>query len=261
MGPGPDSVYRRLVAPCGVALARPAAADAIADMLARAPLHELAANDPAAVMLGGRGAAWRIAEPGGRGSWVIRHGLRGGAVMGPLLHDRYLRVGEPRPFAEARVSLAARERGVRTPRVVAGVSYAGGLFRRGDVVTEFLEGPTLADAVRGDSTSDRLDRRTALSLAGALVREITRAGVEHADLNATNILLHTRADGVEAWVLDLDRARLHPEPVVSPGVRMLERLRRSLRKLADPALSDAEWAALAEGAGDPLDPLPRKDAR
>jgi len=62
---------------------------------------------------------------------------------------------------------------------------------------------------------------------GAAVAELHRAGVDHADLNAHNLLLD--AQGAVS-VIDFDRGRLR-----APGAwtsRNLRRLRRSLAKVA-----------------------------
>jgi hypothetical protein len=66
---------------------------------------------------------------------VVRHYQRGGAV-GPILGDRYLSLGRYRPLCETVASLEARERGISTPAVVAGIVYPAGIFYRADLVTE-----------------------------------------------------------------------------------------------------------------------------
>jgi aminoglycoside phosphotransferase (APT) family kinase protein len=61
-----------------------------------------------------------------------------------------------------------------------------------------------------------------------------RAGVWHADLNLTNLLVAETGDP-DVTVLDFDRARLATGPLRARARRRnLERLARSLRKL-DPA--------------------------
>ena len=63
--------------------------------------------------------------------------------------------------------------------------------------------------------------------AGQLIARFHRAGLDHADLNAHNILFDGQGRG---WFIDLDRrACAFPPP---PGAkRNLARLHRSLRKL------------------------------
>ena len=63
---------------------------------------------------------------------------------------------------------------------------------------------------------------------GRCLRRFHDAGVQHADLNAQNIMLGAQG---EVWVLDFDRGRLR-----EPGAwreRVLDRLARSLAKIGD----------------------------
>ena len=63
--------------------------------------------------------------------------------------------------------------------------------------------------------------------AGAVIARLHRAGVDHADLNAHNILLDTRG---AFSVIDFDRGRLRAQGAWTS--RNLQRLRRSLRKIS-----------------------------
>jgi 3-deoxy-D-manno-octulosonic acid kinase len=221
-------------------------------------LYEWAARRHDARQLSGRGVVYSVPAPAsgpdGRHRWAVRHYRRGGAVA-PLLADRYLAVGVPRPRREAAASGALRMRGVPTPAVVAGACYRSGVFYRADLVTEMVPGTVdLAEAVftSGGNSEE------ALRTAGQLVALLAGAGVEHADLNAKNILVAKTATGPEAYVLDLDRCGIAGVDSASGAAlsrrrlqRSLQRLERSLRKLegrAQRVLTDAEWAALRDGA-------------
>ncbi|MEN8376482.1 MAG: lipopolysaccharide kinase InaA family protein [Gemmatimonadota bacterium] len=254
----------------------PELAEWVAGLLATGTVHGFAADAPDRAPLGGRGEAWRIRAPAPSRAqaWVVRHYVRGGAVAGPVLGDRYLRLGVPRPLAELRASERARARGVRTPRVLVAAWYARGPFARGDLVSEWIDGAfdlaaLLFGGTEGSPTAmpeiPPPDRDQALAAAGGLVRSLTMAGVEHVDLNATNIALRPTSAGLEAWALDLDRALIHPEPVVSAGVRMRDRLERSLAKLgAAPSarpLTPAELARFRDAAGDPREAVSAATAR
>jgi len=168
------------------------------------------------------------------GRWFVRHYRRGGA-LGRLLGDRYLRVGLPRPFREVRASEAARARRVPTPRVVAAVTYLHGPVYRADLAVRWIPeaielGDLLFDPERR-GLSGAADRKEALREAGILIRRLARAGIQHRDLNAHNILLRWSGGAPEAYVVDLDRCRIteEPAPGAIPGMRA--RLIRSIRKL------------------------------
>jgi 3-deoxy-D-manno-octulosonic acid kinase len=175
-----------------------------------------------------------IERPGGRGSihfidhgdrrWVLRRYLRGG-FPAQIARDRYLFTGEQRTrsFRELRLLDALRQRGLPVPAPVA-ASYRRGLVTYdAELITERLPGArSLADMLAAGRMDDA--RWTAI---GRCLRRFHDCGVQHADLNAHNIMLGERG---EVWLLDFDRGRLRP-----PGrwrQRVLDRLARSLAKVS-----------------------------
>lgn len=209
----------------------------------------------------GRGPVYVVAAPArgpdAREQWAVRHYRRGGAVA-RFAGDRYWGVGPTRPARELAVSVQARERGVRTPAVVAGAVYrpsglgrAAGLYRA-DLVTERVPcarslKQELVGGADGRGRAPDAEATRALFRAGRLVRALGESGLLHRDLNAGNILLD--AEG-EAWVVDLDRCRSGSARRSSDHSRMRSRLERSLRKLGNEhrrPLSRTEWEALRSG--------------
>jgi len=183
--------------------------------------------------------------------WAVRRFVRGGRLLPKLLGDRYLRTGTPRPFHEAMVSDAARERGVPTPRVMAAAVYWDGPFYRGDLVTEFVpDAPDLVEALfdtRRKGAGGALERMQALRASGALVRTMASAGLQHRDLNASNILLQWKGTAPQGMILDLDLSRLYPAGTPAALGPMARRLERSLRKWEGHTglrLSEREWRTL-----------------
>jgi hypothetical protein len=61
---------------------------------------------------------------------------------------------------------------------------------------------------------------------------MARAGIEHRDLNARNILFAGEREAPVAMLLDLDRCRVSPGGTRVAPWRMLRRLERSLQKIA-----------------------------
>ena len=195
-------------------------------------LFDYASARPDAQPLAGRGVAWHIAAPGSYTNerWVVRHYRRGGFVA-RFTQDRYVHSTPTRPVRELNASVRARSRGVATPEVVAAAIYPTGGWYRADIVTRFLpDSRDLADRLFTDGDAER--RRSAMRLAGGLVRAIHEAGVVHNDLNLRNILIASGADGERAWLLDLDRAVVMRDSAAKfERNLMLRRFARSLKKL------------------------------
>ncbi|MBX6364042.1 MAG: hypothetical protein IRZ00_09260 [Gemmatimonadetes bacterium] len=210
-----------------VALAEAWAAVAAA-VDAAGSLFDWAAGRPDARALLGRGTAYAVPAPGG--GWVVRHYRRGGA-MARWLGDRYARLGESRPLAELRASVAARERGVPTPEVVGLVVYPAGRFYRADIATREVPGARdLAAALWAEPPAGAEERLAACGAAGRLLRLLGERGVVHRDLNVKNILLEGEPARPGAWVLDLDGCRIVRRASWRQRRAMRSRLRRSVRK-------------------------------
>lgn len=170
---------------------------------------------------GGRGGAWFVETPFGPA--VLRRYLRGGLVA-QVNRDRYLWRGSnrTRSFAEFRLLRAVAEKGVPVPRPIAAYYRRVGLRYQAAILLERLENVrSLADraGVAGDGAP--------WEEAGRLIARSHRAGLDHADLNAHNLLFNAAGQG---WVIDLDRSELRI-PATGWRERNLARLRRSVLKL------------------------------
>jgi 3-deoxy-D-manno-octulosonic acid kinase len=171
---------------------------------------------------GGRGSAWFIAS--GTRQWALRHFRRGGLIA-RLSQDAYVWGGEHRvrAFAEWRLLAELAGRGLPVPKPVAARYSRAGLWYRCDLITErIVDAEPLSAVLAREELSE-----TPWRAIGAALARLHRAGVDHADLNAHNILLGP-ANMVS--VIDFDRGRLR-----APGgwsARNLRRLRRSLEKIS-----------------------------
>jgi 3-deoxy-D-manno-octulosonic acid kinase len=190
---------------------------------------------------------WRAAgavntEAGGRGSvafiecgvqhWVIRRYLRGG-VAAAIAHDRYLFTGEDRTrsFRELRLLGELCRRRLPVPAPVAACYRTRLVTYTAALITEKLPGARslsrrLAEAPLDEAQWARI---------GQTLRRFHDAGVQHADLNAHNIMLGEHG---EVWLLDFDRGRLREPGAWREGA--LDRLARSLRKIRG---ADTGWRA------------------
>lgn len=178
---------------------------------------------PAPVTAGGRGAAWFVESGFGRG--VLRRYKRGG-LAARASRDRYLWLGEDRvrSFAEFRLLASLRSQGLRVPAPLLAGYWRQGLAYRAAIVVERVEGASPLAACLDEPGAG------AWPAAGRAIARLHAAGVDHADLNAHNVLLDSAC---EAWLIDFDRGRRRP---VASGWREanLARLSRSLAKLASP---------------------------
>jgi 3-deoxy-D-manno-octulosonic acid kinase len=172
-------------------------------------------------MPGGRGGVTLLEAPGG--ACVLRHYHRGG-WMTPLLGDRYLWTGHDatRSFAEFRLLAALRRRGLPVPAPVAARYVRRWPYYRADLITRLVEGAqTLAEVVRAGALDAALAERV-----GRLVARFHAQGVDHADLNAHNVLL--AADAL--WLIDFDRGEIRAGGTAWK-LANLARLKRSLLKV------------------------------
>jgi len=208
--------------------------------------------DPAALAAstglrpGGRGRGTTLYFDTGGRTLVLRRYHRGG--MASRLGDRYLRLGLRRSRAWRELALLVRlhRAGLPVPRPVgARVQPLGTAspFARQFLLTEHLpDTRTLTEVLR--VTALAADDWQGI---GAAIARMHAAGVDHADLNAHNILLD---GGGRMYLIDFDRGRLR----AAPGewrARNLARLRRSLDKLSGQApglrFTEADWQALERG--------------
>ncbi|SRR5579883_116820 len=188
---------------------------------------------------GGRGSVVFVDTPAG--ICALRHYHRGGMVA-PILGDRYLWNGRERTrgFAEFRLLAELHAQELPVPEPVAARYLRNGVHYTADLLTRRIEhAHTLAEMIARRSLDARLAARV-----GQLIARFHAAKVDHADLNAHNVLVAPNG----LWLVDFDRGRIRR----SRGdwqLGNLRRLRRSLLKLgaceSDEARLDREiWTPL-----------------
>jgi 3-deoxy-D-manno-octulosonic acid kinase len=187
----------------------------------------------------GRGSAWFLeARDPTSPPHVLRHYRRGGLV-GRVVADHYLWIGEAatRSFRELTLLARIEALGLPAARPVAAHYHREGLVYRADLLTVAIPGATtLADRLAADAASVPWAR------IGATIRAFHDAGIRHADLNARNVLLG--ASGA-VHLIDFDRGS-----EARPGAWQaanLARLARSLAKFQGPGVESAEWQTLLAG--------------
>jgi 3-deoxy-D-manno-octulosonic acid kinase len=195
-----------------------------------------ARNEIAAVSAG-RGSAWFIGPAPHR--WVLRHYRRGGFIAN-ISKDRYLWAGEDRvrAFAEWRLLEYLTQRNLQVPKPVAAFYRRSGPTYRCDLITlRIPRAQPLSAALSAATLSAAAHAPIDWRGIGQAVARLHRLGVDHADLNAHNVLVGDA--GVS--IIDFDRGRLR-----APGswaAANLARLQRSLMKIG----AVANWSELMAG--------------
>jgi 3-deoxy-D-manno-octulosonic acid kinase len=194
---------------------------------ARLPQASAALLDPAQagarpVHGSGRGAAWFVQGPQGRG--VLRHYRRGG-LAARLSTDAYLWLGESRvrSVAEFHLLQALHREGLPVPAPLLAGYWRSGLAYRAALMVERIEGASSLAERLGPEADD-----VPWEAVGRMLARFHAAGVDHPDLNATNILFDAAG---QPWLIDFDRGRRRATPGAWARGN-LDRLQRSLAKLA-----------------------------
>jgi len=170
---------------------------------------------------GGRGGAWFVDAPSGPS--VLRLYLRGGWAA-RISRDQYLWNGSNRTrgFAEFRLTRELAAKGLPVARPIAASYLREGIRYRASILLERLPGvSSLAARAQDDGGDAPWDE------AGKLIARFHRAGLDHADLNADNVLFNAQEKG---WLIDFDQCSLRI-PATRWRENNLARLQRSLLKL------------------------------
>jgi len=169
----------------------------------------------------GRGCAWFVGD--GSRDWVLRHYRRGGFAA-KLAADRYVWTGEARvrAFAEWRLLDSLWRRGLPVAQPIAARFRRDRLFYRCDLLTRRVPQARPLSALLGGAAAPD----PPWGAIGAAVAALHHAGVDHADLNAHNVLIDARG---KICFIDFDRGRLRAHGRWT--MRNLRRLHRSVIKL------------------------------
>ena len=170
---------------------------------------------------GGRGGAWFV--DAAFGPAVLRQYRRGGWAA-KFSRDRYLWRGaaRTRSFAEFRLTRMLLEKGLPVPQPYAASYVREGLSYRAAILLErLMEVRSLADRALVAGSGAPWEE------AGRLIARFHREGLDHADLNAHNLLFDGNGRG---WMIDFDRGALRI-PATRWREANLARLLRSLLKL------------------------------
>lgn len=178
---------------------------------------------------GGRGSLYRF--PLGDGGYAIARRYRRGGLIHHFTHDLYWE--RPfRPLTELISTEIARQRAIPTVEVLAaGVEHVAFGLYRGWFISREAEGfINLWEWLRSKPSASA--RRQGIEIVAQVIARLHTAGIYHADLNLTNILVMPQTPQPQVLIIDFDRARVLTGPLSSrQQEKNLRRLRRSLLKL------------------------------
>ena len=173
---------------------------------------------------------------GAPGSLLIRRYRRGGFIR-HFLHETYWASWHSplRPLAELEATQTARQRGIPTGEVLgACVEWRSFGFYRGLLISRTADG--FVNWWEWLQTQPpQHERHQAATAVAQVVAQLHAAGIDHADLNLTNILIRCASETSthpSVLLIDFDRARVFPHPLPqNRREQNLRRLRRSINKL------------------------------
>jgi 3-deoxy-D-manno-octulosonic acid kinase len=185
----------------------------------------------------GRGAAHFVEYEGQR--WLLKPYYRGGFIR-KLSEKSYVFTGyeRTRMFREFRLLQSLQARGLPVPKPVAALAQRSSWRYTGAIILERLENVTsLQRLVENEAV-----KGTQWQSVGRTIALFHDNGVNHTDLNASNILL--RDD--EVFIIDFDGCTLKPASSERSRRGNLERLQRSLMKQQQGSqdLSSKGWSLL-----------------
>ena len=220
-----------------------------ADFEASAIALGLPRRDAVAALLAGTPAsqgrsATAILDLPGRTERLHLRPVRHGGWLAPLWAGRLL--GLARPIAQLHATEALRMRGAPVPRAVLVAGWRAAPLWRAVLATQQIEG-ALDGLTWLRAQPPPRELVLAAESAGRAVRRFHEAGGRHADLHVKNLLVRSQPDGVEIFVIDLDKTRCADPPPPRRRMQELMRLYRSLlrREVFEQVGRDARTAFFA----------------
>ena len=189
------------------------------------------------IRTGGRGGAYVVHTP--IGPLLLRRYLRGGMV-GPVLKDRYFFQGgnRTRSFSEFFLTADLFEKGAPVPEPIAATYWRSGKFYRAAILLQFLR-----DIRTFGSLMVNQGAKAPWADTGRLIAKAHRHGLDHADLNAHNIVFNARGQG---WLIDFDRSHVRI-PETAWRENNLQRLKRSVLKIQSEHSSQLDASVALQG--------------
>jgi len=170
----------------------------------------------------GRGSAWMVKSDDEK--MMLRHYYRGG-IPAHFIKDKYFWTGlnNTRSISEYRLLEKMFEMGLPVPQPIAAQVCKKGFFYQANILIKYiLHDCTFAGLLTSESKNKTWEK------VGSTIAEFHKKGINHADLNANNILI----DKQKVFLIDFDHSK-QCKPRAMWQRSNLNRLKRSIDKLTD----------------------------
>jgi 3-deoxy-D-manno-octulosonic acid kinase len=155
---------------------------------------------------------------------MLRHYYRGG-IPAHFIKDKYFWTGlnNTRSISEYRLLEKMFEMGLPVPQPIAAQVCKKGFFYQANILIKYiLHDCTFAGLLTSESKNKTWEK------VGSTIAEFHKKGINHADLNANNILI----DKQKVFLIDFDHSK-QCKPRAMWQRSNLNRLKRSIDKLTD----------------------------
>lgn len=170
----------------------------------------------------GRGSAWMVKSDNDK--MMLRHYYRGG-IPARFIKDKYFWTGlfNTRSFSEYKLLEKMIGLGLPVPEPIAAMVCKNGLFYQANILIKYIiHESTFEGLLNIDSDV------SAWKQVGNTIAKFHRLGINHADLNANNILIAKE----KVYLIDFDHSK-QCKPRKMWQQANIKRLKRSIDKLTD----------------------------
>ncbi len=170
----------------------------------------------------GRGSAWMVKSETTK--MMLRHYYRGG-IPAKFNRDKYFWMGlnNSRSFSEFRLLQKMYHLKLPVPQPIAAQTCKKGLFYQANILIKYIPHESTFASLLNENSDIIIWKNT-----GKTIAQFHKHGINHADLNANNILVNKN----EIYLIDFDHSKQQSKNDYWQQAN-LKRLKRSIDKLTD----------------------------
>jgi len=186
------------------------------------------------VLEGGRGRVVSVALRGMPGDRMVVRKYEHGGIFAKVLGDVFAGpLSRSRPLKELRVSALAAQKGLPVPEIIGvWVERHAGFFWRGYIYSREI--PDAENLTVYLGRKERKEKGGVIRAVALVLRKLHGQKIYHGDLNAANILVQEKRDGIKVFLIDMDKSKIISGFREKNGIRNLIRFSRSVDKMRLP---------------------------